>query len=281
MMIVAELEVYHSRPVAPTRRVALGRMTLPVDPPPGFGGVLLGGVVARNVGYLDPDLLPDLLKLTTQLEHDLTVSQPRLRFRLQRDKVGLQHSTHRLLGEGDELSYEFDDAGGLPAQQVLGAVYAAGQLPVRARAAVMGAVRRAIGWQGPVGPELIAALAGYGKGVSWSAHALSHPVEWALEVLGFDGLPEPSGPSSTPGGEDEHVGADRRPVNGSGAGPDVRRVPERAEPSRREIQRRYRQLLITAHPDHGGRTDTAAQRIADLTEARRILLGGVRLKYER
>ena len=68
-MIVAELEVYHSRPVAPTRRVALGHQTLPVDPAPGFGGVLLGGIVARFVGGVDPDLLPDLMRLSLQLEN--------------------------------------------------------------------------------------------------------------------------------------------------------------------------------------------------------------------
>jgi hypothetical protein len=78
-MILAELEVYHSRPVAPTRRVALGRFTLPVDPPPGFGGILLGGVVARNVGLIDPDLLPELNRLMIQLENGLRISQPRLR----------------------------------------------------------------------------------------------------------------------------------------------------------------------------------------------------------
>ena len=30
--------------------------------------------------------------------------------------------------------------------------------------------------------------------------------------------------------------------------------------------------MIEAHPDHGGADDDAAQRIADITEARRILL---------
>ena len=44
-------------------------------------------------------------------------------------------------------------------------------------------------------------------------------------------------------------------------------------PSKGDIQRRYRKLLIEAHPDHGAETDGAAQRIADLSEARRILLG--------
>ena len=40
-MLLAELEVWHSRPVTPTRRVSLGHLVLPVDPTPGFGGLLL------------------------------------------------------------------------------------------------------------------------------------------------------------------------------------------------------------------------------------------------
>ena len=43
-------------------------------------------------------------------------------------------------------------------------------------------------------------------------------------------------------------------------------------PSKRQIQRRFRSLLRDAHPDHGGHDDGAAARIAELSEARRILL---------
>lgn len=271
-MILAELEVYHSRPVAPTRRVALGRRNLPVDPPPGFGGILLGGIVAANVGEIDPDLLPDLSKLTTQLENGLRISQPRLRHRFQKDTVGLQASTHRLLDEDDVLSFSFDHKGD-PAQQVLAAVYAAGELPARHRRAVMGTIRRAIGWSGPIGPDLITALAGFNTGASWSTHALTHPVEWALEVLGFNAVVAgvaagaPAGAAGTNGGSGTNGnGATGGAANGSsgngGAGP-----------SKGDIQRQYRRMLIEAHPDHGGEAEGAAQRIADITEARRILLG--------
>jgi hypothetical protein len=45
-----------------------------------------------------------------------------------------------------------------------------------------------------------------------------------------------------------------------------------AEPARSAIQQRFRQLVRTAHPDHGGSIDGAGQRILDLTEAKRILL---------
>jgi hypothetical protein len=261
-MIMAELEVYHSRPVAPTRRVALGHLALPVDPPPGFGGVLLGGIVARYVGDIDPDLVPDLHRLTIQLENGLRIPQPRLRHRFQHDRVGLQRSTHRLRGEGDVLTFDFGDDHGAPAQQ----------LPERVRPAVMGALRRAIAWQGEVGPELIAMLAGFSSGMSWSAKALSHPVEWALDVLGFTG-PSGARPATVSAGTAGTVPSPAADGHRNGpAGPRVTR--DGVGPTPREIQRSYRKRLIEAHPDHGGASDDAAQRIADLTEARRILLGG-------
>jgi curved DNA-binding protein CbpA len=43
-------------------------------------------------------------------------------------------------------------------------------------------------------------------------------------------------------------------------------------PDRSEVQQRFRDLLREAHPDHGGAHDDAAHRIAELAEARRILL---------
>jgi len=41
---------------------------------------------------------------------------------------------------------------------------------------------------------------------------------------------------------------------------------------RPEVQKRFRNLLWLAHPDHGGDTVGAAERIHQLHEARRILL---------
>jgi hypothetical protein len=234
MVVLAELTVYCSRPIAPTRRVALGPSRLPCDPPPGFGGVLLGAVVAAHAQDLDPELQPDLLRLTVQLEEGQRIPQPRLRYRFQTDRVGLLESRHRLLGDGEALAYDHDERG-TPAQQVLGAVYAAGMLPVGVRHAVMTTIRRAMRWVGPVGPDLLASLA-TGRGAGSARAAFEDPVTWALEQLG---LPRP---------------------NGSG-------VPERAE-----VLRRFRRLLREAHPDHGAEPEGAAQRIADLTEARRILL---------
>jgi hypothetical protein len=124
-VILAELEVFHSRPIAPTRRVALGRLNLPVTPAPGFGGLLLGGIVAGHIDELDPDLFDDLHRLTLQVQEGMRVPQPRLRHRFQQDRIGLTRSLHRLVGEGEDLTFELEDKGAA-AQHILAAVYAAG-----------------------------------------------------------------------------------------------------------------------------------------------------------
>jgi hypothetical protein len=242
VVVLAELEIFCSRPHAPTRRVALGDAELPCEPPPGFGGILLGGIVAAHVGAIDPDLIPDLQHLTRELEAGRRVPQPRLRYRLQVDTIGLNSVRHRLLGEGERLAFDFATTGA-PAQQVLGAVYAAGRLDPMVRRPVMATIRRAIGWAGPIGADLIASLSGMRAGAVLGRSALENPTAWALDLLGFSG----PGRSSllTPG----------------------------STPPAKDVLRRYREMLRDAHPDHGAAADGAAQRIAELTEARRILTG--------
>ena len=103
-MLLAELEVWHTRPLAPTRRVSLGNLVLPVDPAPGFGGLLLGAVVAGHIGDVPDDLVPDVHRLIDQVDRDVRVVQPRLRHRFQVDRHGLALSTHRLIGDGEEIT---------------------------------------------------------------------------------------------------------------------------------------------------------------------------------
>jgi len=234
-VILAELEVFHSRPIAPTRRVALGRSNLPVTPAPGFGGLLLGGIVAGHMEALDPELFDDLNRLTLQLQEGMRVPQPRLRHRFQQDRIGLTRSLHRLVGEGEDLAFEFEIKGAA-AQHILAAVYAAGQLPLTVRGRVMDTIRKGMRWTGPLDHVFITHLSGLDRGRDWSTEAFRDPVRWAMGVLGLnEGL--------------------------------TASVPDRGD-----VQRQFRDLLRVAHPDHGGAIDGAAQRIADLTEARRILL---------
>lgn len=234
VVALAELEIFCSRPHAPTRRVALGQSSLPCDPSPGFGGVLLGGIVARFVSEIDPELLPDLDVLTRQIEVGRPIPQPRLRFRLQVDTIGLNSVTHRLVGNGESLAFEFDEQGA-PEQQILGVLYTAGNFHPHVRRPIMDVVRRAISWDGPVGPDLIASLSGFRGGVAGARSAVGDPVKWALERLGF--------------------------------------ARDALSPTSRDVQRKYRERLREVHPDHGAAVDGAAQRIAELSEARRILIG--------
>lgn len=240
MDALAELAIYHSRPFAPTRRLALAPSHLPVDPAPGPGGVLLGGIVAHHRSELDEELFESLLKLTMQLQEGQRIVQPRLRHRFQDDRHGLTRSRARLRREDDGLVIDFENKGtGL--QLMLGAVYTAGSLEPGPRRAVMDAVRKGLRWGGPLDRRLYAHLSGLDGGQEWSADVYEDPVRWALQTLGMRG------------------------VTGGSA-------PDADMPDRKQVQRRFRDALRAAHPDHGGATDDAAKRINDLTEARRILL---------
>jgi hypothetical protein len=180
-VLLAELEIWHSRPVVPTRRVALGNLVLPVDPVPGFGGLLLAAVVAAHLHEVDDDLLPDIHRLIDQVEAGQRVVQPRLRYRYQVDRHGLTVSHHRLTGEGENVTFELQPQGsGLV--QVLGAVYALERLDLSARRLLVPTLHRAMRWRGPIGPAFVANLAGSS---ATTLAALADPRAWALGVLGF------------------------------------------------------------------------------------------------
>ena len=232
-MLLAELEIRHSRAVAPTRRVALGEHWLPTDPSPGYGGILLGGIVATYLGDVDPELQDEFLTLTNDLEAGRRIAQPRMRHRFQTDVVGLDRTKHKLL-RSTGTSVSFDIGGdGRPVPQLLGALYAAGGIHATTRPAVFAAIRKAARWDRQVDAALVEWLSDPAGAppVSWRLFPTDE--RWALQVLGF-------GPES--------------------------------EPERDEVQRRFRTLVREAHPDHGAENEGAGQRILELTEARRILL---------
>ncbi|HEY7626831.1 MAG TPA: hypothetical protein VH761_07180 [Ilumatobacteraceae bacterium] len=180
-MLLAELEVWHSRPVTPTRRVSLGHLVLPVDPSPGFGGLLLGAVIARHLPEVDPDLVPDVHRLLDQVSRGERVVQPRLLHRYQVDRHGLAVSVHRLVGEGDNVRFSLN-AQGAPLAQVLGAIYAVERLGFDARQTLNPSLHKAMRWRGPIGPSFIANLAG-SAGTALST--MADPRAWAMELLGF------------------------------------------------------------------------------------------------
>ncbi len=197
--------------------------------------MLLAGVVAHSAANVEADLREGLVHLIEDLDNGRRCPQPRVKHRFQTDQVGLIKSTHRLVSNGDDLSFEFDDELGRPVQQALGAIYATGGLPDEAKGEIFNAIRNALLWIGDVDGRFITEVMGGRKASMAELLSWNDPVVWALEILGIE--------------------AD----DGGGA-------------SKRVVQRRFRSLLRDAHPDHGGLDDDAAQRIADLTEARRILL---------
>lgn len=234
---IAELEICHSRPIAPTRRIALGGRNLPCDPPPGAGGVLLAGVLAHAAPDIERELRVDLVRVMDTLAAGHRAVQPTVRHRFQTDRVGLTVSRQRLVSDGRSLAFDFDDENARAVQLALGTVYAAGTLPEPARGPVFEAFQSALIWSRPVDSSFISMIMG---GVAIKAdigdlRAWNDPVGWALDVLELDG--------------DE-------------------------TPSKRIVQRKFRSLLRAAHPDHGAIDDGAAARIAELSEARRILLAG-------
>lgn len=184
-VLLAELEILHSRPIAPTRRVAIGSTLLPTEPGPGYGGILLAGIAAAFVAAIDPDLHGDLHRLTQQLQAGQRIPQPRLRHRLQDDRIGLNAHWHRLVGEGEQLYFEFDHEGNA-APNLLGAVYAAGRLPAEERRSVFELIRRGLLWRGDVGPELVAYLADRGSARRWALVGGLESVAWALDVFGLE-----------------------------------------------------------------------------------------------
>lgn len=183
-MILAEFDVHHSRPVAPTRRVAISGGHLPVDPPPGFGGLLLAGIVAVHAERLDEETRDDLDVLMTRVTAGARIPQPQLRHRLQVDRIGLARSTHRLIGDGETLRFSFEpDAP--PAPQVLAAVYRTGQFDVQTRRTVMTLLRSAVGWVGGSNDDLVLWLTGHDQAGSYAA-AHADPLAWALDVFGLE-----------------------------------------------------------------------------------------------
>ena len=234
-MIVAELEIFHSRPIAPTRRVALGSRNLPIDPAPGAGGVLLAGLVAEAAPEVQGDLRAEVMHIATELEHHGRVPQPAARHRFQIDQVGLTRSVQRIEAIDGQLTFVFEVENAAPVQLLLGALYAAASTPETSRYEIFAAIRAALVWNRPVDGLFISTMMDGQMHTVADLYAWNDPVGWALEILEIDDLPNPG---------------------------------------KRLVLRQFRTMLRAAHPDHGGTSDEAAARIADLTKAREILLAG-------
>ncbi|MEI8239454.1 MAG: hypothetical protein WCI22_08530 [Actinomycetota bacterium] len=180
-MLLAELQICHTRPVTPTRRVALGRLVLPTDPAPGFGGVLLAAVVAAYLPSVPDELWPDVNRLIDQVARGQRVVQPRLLHRYQVDRHGLAVSVHQLNSEGDQVEFDLHSMG-RPLSQVLGAIYALERFGADIRAQIAPVLHRATRWRGSIGPSFVADITGIRN---TDLVGIRDPRAWALDMLGF------------------------------------------------------------------------------------------------
>jgi hypothetical protein len=180
-MLLAELQIWHTRPATPTRRIALGHLVLPTDPSPGLGGVLLAAVVAAYLPGVPDEQWPDLSRLIDQITRGERVVQPRLQHRYQVDRHGLAVSVHQMVGDADHVEFDLHSMG-RPLAQVLGAVYALERFNPDIRRQVAPVLHRAMRWRGPIGPSFVADITGVSRS---DLVGISDPRAWALDLLGF------------------------------------------------------------------------------------------------
>lgn len=250
-MILAELNIRHTRRHMPTRRVALDAGYLPMNGS-AHGGALLAAVVAEFVDGLDDeqkDLLPRLLHATRD---GLSVPRIALRYRLQTDVHGLDRSRHRLLGEDGRLVVELD-VHGSAAPQVIGSVMAAAAMGASVRRRALRAIEAAIAQPGVIPEPLL-------------VRRLLHGVPSERPPVAGSGPWRPADPAAADAARWDGIPSERRwamEVLGLGAEMTFDKTG---------VQQRFRRLVRLAHPDHGGASVGAAERIAELTEARELLL---------
>ncbi len=251
-MLLAELNVRHTRRHMPTRRVALGDLYLPTSGP-AYGSTLLGAVVTEFAGQLDEEQRDLVPKLLYDAHEGLSVPRIALRYRLQTDTHGLDRSRHRILAEASttdrpQVVLELDRHGRAD-PQVIGAILAAAALPPSARSIALRAIDEAL--RRPVLPLGMTVRRLVFGAPDLRMPMLGAPVAFAADDL-WVGVP-----------------AERRwamEVLGLHAGMDVERD---------DVQSRFRRLVRLAHPDHGAEHERAAERLAELAEARELLLAFV------
>ena len=260
-MLLAELNIRHTRRHQPTRRVAISDTYLPTSGSV-FGAVLLGAVVAEHLPLLDEEQRELLPRLLHEARNGLSVPRIAMRYRLQTDLHGLDRSRHRIVRESVRTILELDRHG-RPDPQVVGAVMAAAALPPTARSVALRAIDAAMRRPGvlPEGLEVRRLLEGVPGMRPYAPGEGPESEEWAR--AGRSG--------GAAGGESDGaqwfgIPADRRwamEVLGLRAGTSLERT---------DVQARFRRLVRLAHPDHGAARDGAAERMSELAEARELLL---------
>ena len=254
-MLLAELNIRHTRRHMPTRRVAVDHGYLPTSGA-AFGGVLIGAVVAECVPGLDEEQTDALARLVDVAKRGSSPC-PASRSATACSATPTA-STCRVTASPAPRSSRIAAARprARPARpagaQVIGALMAASQLPASGRSVAFRFVDAALARPGVL-PE-------------------------GLEVRRrYHGLPgmRPPGPAPPPRSGRGRADGPRR----LGGVPSERRwamevlgLQAGHAIERDDVQRRFRRLVRLAHPDHGGESVGAAERMAELSEAREVLL---------
>ena len=250
--MLAELEVCHTRPASPTRRVAIGNTNLAN----GFGPLLLGCIAGWYALGQDEDFFSDAEVLLEHAQRQAPIAQPHLRHRFQADLVGLSRSVHRLRRNHDSLAFDSQTKTDKSVPHVLGALYALAGLTGSRHVEGCRYVGAALSWakrrsitepDGVLVPDALESAERH-ELVSYMLFSLPEGAsntgdsgncaswDWAMGILEFS-----------------HDELDRLTT--------------------RQIDNRYRELLKAAHPDKGGSPQSAPTRIANLAKARQILTG--------
>jgi hypothetical protein len=194
-----------------------------------------------------------LPRLLDDARAGLAVPRIALRYRLQTDTHGLDRSRHRIAAETGGLVLELD-AHGREAPQVLGAVMAAAAMAPSSRPLAFRAL------------EAAAARPG----------VLPEGLEVRRLLEGVPGL-RPYAPGTVPRANGDGAGGDGAEWRGVPAerrwAMEVLGLRASMAIERDDVQSRFRRLVRLAHPDHGAAITGAAERLAELAEARALLLG--------
>jgi hypothetical protein len=269
-MLLAELTVNHTRRHMATRRVMVADAYLPTSGR--ASGVLLAtSIVAEFYPLLAEEQQAALPAFIAEARDGLEVPSIALRYRLQHDAHGLDHSRHRLL----EIASDEDlddgvtrrvlelDVHAAPDPQIIGLIMAVSAMGMTTRTVLLDAILGAI--EHPRSRKY--------------RRPPDHVGRLIVDAPRRERPPSPGRRATDTDGDGND--ADGRFLRWANVPSEQRwamtvlGMDRGVELARTEVQRQFRSLLRAAHPDQGGSDDDAAARIAELSEARDVLLAVV------
>ena len=114
------IEFFHSKPFSPTRRLSLGEVRLSTD----AGCLLVSRIAAQFGAAVDRATAEEVRDLWAVLGRQSRANQPRGRYRLQTDRVGLARARDSLVSVGGRSQLVVVDRDAAPVTHLLAALYA-------------------------------------------------------------------------------------------------------------------------------------------------------------